>query len=100
MDDAEIEIRLLRRWASQFTWMNDKQIESADAETLKEELDATGRMKLHRVGWFDNVETLGGLHVIGTERHEAGASTTSCAAGRAGRATTGRAGSTSRSKTT
>ncbi len=70
MDDAEIEIRLLRRWATQFTWMNDKQIENADAETLKEELDATGRMKLHRVGWFSDVEALGGLHVIGTERHE------------------------------
>ena len=70
LDDNEIEIRLLRHWAVQFTWMSEKQIETADAQTIMEELDASGRMKLHRVGWFDNIESLGGLHVIGTERHE------------------------------
>lgn len=70
LDDSELELRLLRHWARGFTWMSEKQIDSADAQTLMEELDASGRMKLHRVGWFENVEQLGGLHVIGTERHE------------------------------
>ncbi len=70
MDFAELELALLRHWAAGFTWLSEKQIETADAETLKNELDASGRMKLHRVGWFEGVEQLGGLHVIGTERHE------------------------------
>ncbi|USN99326.1 MAG: preprotein translocase subunit SecA [Phycisphaeraceae bacterium] len=70
MPFAELEIALLRRWAEQFTWMSPKQIESASPEELMNELDATGRMKLHRARWFDDVEDLGGLHVIGTERHE------------------------------
>ena len=48
----------------------------------------------------DKVRELGGLYVLGTERHESrAASTTSCAAGPAARATRARAASTCRSKT-
>ena len=66
----EIEMALLRHWAEQYTWLNEKQIQSFDAESLREELDANDRCLLHRIRWFENVEDLGGLHVIGTERHE------------------------------
>ncbi len=70
MPFEELEIALLRKWAAEFTWLSPKQIDSADAETLMNELDATGRVKLHRVRWFEDIEDMGGLHVIGTERHE------------------------------
>jgi preprotein translocase subunit SecA len=33
-------------------------------------LDKNGRFLLHRIRWFETIEDLGGLHVIGTERHE------------------------------
>jgi preprotein translocase subunit SecA len=66
----ELELRLLRHWGAQFTWMSPKQVESADRDELMEELDKNGRCRLHRVRWADSVEELGGLHVIGTERHE------------------------------
>ena len=46
------------------------------------------------------VVDLGGLHIIGTERHEPGGSTTSCAAVRGVRATPDHPGFTCRSKTT
>jgi preprotein translocase subunit SecA len=66
----KLELMLLRKWAGANTWLGPKQIERASAEELRAELDATGRFLLHRVRWFDNVEDMGGLHVIGTERHE------------------------------
>ncbi len=70
MPSEEIELALLRHWAQEYTWMTAKGVEGAQAEELRSELDKNGRCKLHRLRWFDNVEDLGGLHVIGTERHE------------------------------
>ncbi len=66
----QLEIRLLRHWAMHHTWVNPKKIDSMSAENLKQELDRHGRCLMHRIGWFNTIEDLGGLHVIGTERHE------------------------------
>jgi preprotein translocase subunit SecA len=41
-----------------------------NADQLREALDASGRFLIHRIHWFQSVEEIGGLHVIGTERHE------------------------------
>lgn len=70
MDFAELEIQLLRHWAGLNTWMSPKAIETASADELRDELDKNGRCIMHRVRWFDNIMDMGGLHVIGTERHE------------------------------
>ncbi len=70
MDFAQLEIELLRAWAGQYTWLGAGKIQSASADELRDALDDTGRFILHRIRWFDSVEDLGGLHVIGTERHE------------------------------
>ena len=37
---------------------------------LREALDKTGSSVLHKLRVFKNVEDMGGLHVVGTERHE------------------------------
>jgi len=71
MPFAELEIALLRHWASRYTWLTPKQVQSESAESLREALDQNGRFILHRLRWFTNTEDMGGLHVIGTERHEA-----------------------------
>jgi preprotein translocase subunit SecA len=70
MPIAELELRLLRHWAMKNTWESPKKIESMNAEQLRNALDATGRFLLHRMRWFETIEDMGGLHVIGTERHE------------------------------
>ncbi len=71
MPYEELELLLLRKWALQNTWLGtEKKAESMSAEELREELDSTGRFLLHRVRWYKNIEDMGGLHVIGTERHE------------------------------
>lgn len=68
---ADLELRLLRHWADKFTFMDKGSIEKAGADEIRAALDTAGRFLLHRIRWFSSVEDMGGLHVIGTERHEA-----------------------------
>jgi len=70
MPFGELELALLRQWASRRTWADPRAIESMTADQLREALDQQGRFALHRIRWVESVEELGGLHVIGTERHE------------------------------
>jgi preprotein translocase subunit SecA len=70
MPFAELELELLRHWAQTHTFVSPKKIDHMDAESLRQALDESGRFLLHRIQWFETVEQLGGLHVIGTERHE------------------------------
>ncbi|QOI99001.1 MAG: preprotein translocase subunit SecA [Phycisphaeraceae bacterium] len=70
MPFADLELALLRHWAQRTTVLSESKIRSMGAEALRAELDKTGRVLFHRLRWFENVEDLGGLHVIGTERHE------------------------------
>ncbi len=70
MPFADIEIRLLRYWATKHTWLTEREINAANAEALRSALDTHGRFLLHRLRWFTSIEDLGGLHVVGTERHE------------------------------
>ncbi len=70
MDPDELELDLLRHWTRQLTLLSEKAIDDAPPDELRDALDDTGRILIHRIRWFDNCEDLGGLHVIGTERHE------------------------------
>lgn len=70
LDDAQIRARLLRHWAGQNTIMTSKEIETASEEELVRALDGTGTFLLHRLAIWQTTEQMGGLHVIGTERHE------------------------------
>jgi preprotein translocase subunit SecA len=67
---ADLELQLLRKWASTHTWLSPKELERLPADELRAELDKAGRFLLHRLRWFTSIEDMGGLHVVGTERHE------------------------------
>ena len=67
----ELELKLLRHWAAKFTLLTPRDVEKLGAEDLRTALDDGGRCLLHRIRWFEDIEDLGGLHVIATERHEA-----------------------------
>ncbi len=67
---ADLETKLLRQWAMKYTWESPKKIDAASPEELRAWIDENGRFLLHRIRWFENIEDMGGLHVIGTERHE------------------------------
>jgi preprotein translocase subunit SecA len=71
MPFAELELALLRHWAVEHTWLTDKAINAMNVEALRVALDDHGRFLLHRIRWFASIEDMGGLHVVGTERHEA-----------------------------
>lgn len=71
MPFAELELKLLRAWAARHTLESPKTIEKLDAPKLRALLDESGRFLLHNLRWFESIEDMGGLHVIGTERHEA-----------------------------
>jgi len=70
MGDADIRLALLRHWHTQYCWGSTSKTEKMNEKQLLEELDSSGGCKLHRLRMFKNIEDLGGLHVIGTERHE------------------------------
>ncbi len=70
MPFPELELKLLKHWTATHTWLTEKQVDQASADELRGALDDHGRFLLHRIRWFDSTEDLGGLHVIGTERHE------------------------------
>ncbi len=70
MSDEEIELALLRKWVNDFTWADPKKIDNLSIQQMRDMLDDAGRTALHALRWVDSTEQLGGLHVIGTERHE------------------------------
>jgi preprotein translocase subunit SecA len=70
MPFADLELALLRHWAMTYTFLDPKRVPSMKTDDLKKSLDEHGRFRIHRIGWAANTEELGGLHVIGTERHE------------------------------
>ena len=69
MDAAAVRRALLEHWAQEATDIAEKKAKSLTVAQLEEQLDRAG-WTLHRLRFIDSVEDLGGLHVVGTERHE------------------------------
>ncbi len=67
-DDARLAV--LRHWVVEFRGLEEAKAKAMGLERLMHELDATGAFQLHRLGFHDSVEAMGGLHIVGTERHE------------------------------
>jgi preprotein translocase subunit SecA len=68
-DDAAARLALLRKWCV------DRQVPEKTAAKMSEEdcldeLDALGAPPKHRLALWEGVEAMGGLHIVGTERHE------------------------------
>lgn len=70
LSDEEVQRRLLSAWALEYTYLEQKAIDKMSNDELREELDEGGNFLLHRLEMWKSTEALGGLHVIGTERHE------------------------------
>ncbi|MCH2138583.1 MAG: preprotein translocase subunit SecA [Phycisphaerales bacterium] len=70
MDDAAVRRALLEHWYVTLAYGKDTKARSMTDEALLKELDASGATPMHRLTVHDDVQRLGGLHVVGTERHE------------------------------
>jgi len=68
--DEAVKTRLFRGWCEQFTYTSDKKIAGMSLEQLTAELDVVEDFMLHRLKITTNTRAMGGLYVIGTERHE------------------------------
>ncbi|MCH8209982.1 MAG: preprotein translocase subunit SecA [Planctomycetes bacterium] len=70
MSDDEIRMALLRKWAVDLCWLSESKVASMTEAQLLARLDESGGSLLHRLRLFKDIENVGGLHVIATERHE------------------------------
>jgi len=70
MDDTAARVAILRHWAVEIRPITDKRAATMKEAELLHELDAHGGFQLHRLRLWPNVESMGGLHIVGTERHE------------------------------
>ena len=70
MSDDDVRLQLLRKWAAEHCWNVGSKAESMNEKQLLKALDEAGTFLLHRLRMFTNIEDMGGLHVVGTERHE------------------------------
>ena len=71
MSDEDIHLALLRQWVMDLLpGASQSKVNAADREVLEDQLDSLGNFMLHRLRFYTSVEELGGLHIIGTERHE------------------------------
>ena len=70
MDDSTARLTLLRHWVVELRGVSVKRAQAGTEAELLKELDELGSFQLHRLQLWTSVEAMGGLHIIGTERHE------------------------------
>lgn len=77
-DAADLQLRLCRHWLVECDAVAEKKAEAMSLEECIAAIDGLsdydhlrlGLYKLHDLKLWANVEHMGGLHIIGTERHE------------------------------
>jgi len=70
LSDEQLKLRLLRHWVVQDAWVEESKAQSMSLQQCMETLDKLPDYLNHRLGVWDHVEKMGGLHIVGTERHE------------------------------
>ncbi len=71
MSDDDVYRELVEYWWTTCCWWVDgDKARSMKTDKMLADLDQSGACLLHRLRFYKNVEDLGGLHVIATERHE------------------------------
>jgi len=78
MSDEELKLRLLRYWCVTAGLVAEGKQDMLSEEQCTQQLDRLGDYDQLRMGFYDlhklaiysNTEALGGLHIVGTERHE------------------------------
>ena len=69
LSDDAVRTALLRHWATEERDLGANKIATMSDGALEKELDSAG-WSLHRLKFFKSIDELGGLHIVGTERHE------------------------------
>jgi len=67
----ELRDRLLRHWVQQMRFMDPRRVMKLTLEQCLSLLDEQPSFMFHRLKIYEKIEQMGGLHIVGTERHEA-----------------------------
>ena len=70
MSDEEVRRKLLESWYTKHCWGKSNKAQKLSESDLMDALDESGGCVMHRIEHFETTESLGGLHVIATERHD------------------------------
>jgi len=71
LDADDLKGALLRFWVATETFTREDKAEQMSASQCADVLDKVPNFMMHRLEVFKNIEKMGGLHIVGTERHEA-----------------------------
>ena len=70
LSDEDLKLRLLRKWCEEDAFVEPKKAQAMSIDDCLAQLDQLPDYKRHRLQLWDHVEKMGGLHIVGTERHE------------------------------
>ncbi len=71
MSDGQIRAALLRVWVQQVAYVEPAKAEKMTDQACCDLLDQVPSFMFHKLSIATHIEQLGGLHIVGTERHEA-----------------------------
>ena len=71
MSGEEARLRMMRHWCIHEAWIKPEKAQTWSAQQCEEALDKVPDFFLHRLQVWTHIEDMGGLHIVGTERHEA-----------------------------
>ncbi len=70
MSDNDVLLRLLQAWVQEHAFVEPAKAKKMSLEQCRDLLDQAPQFMLHRLAVFTHIEQMGGLHIVGTERHE------------------------------
>lgn len=68
--DDDLKLRLMRHWCEKDAFIDAKKTASMSIDDCLNTLDKLPDYKRHRLELWPHIEAMGGLHIVGTERHE------------------------------
>lgn len=71
MSDEDLRLSLLRHWVVQEAYVDAAKARKMSIEQCAAALDRVPEFMWHRLEVPTHIESMGGLHIVGTERHEA-----------------------------
>ncbi len=71
MTGDEARLRMMRHWCIHEAWVKPEKAQTWSEEQCESTLDNVPDFFLHRLQIWTHIEDMGGLHIVGTERHEA-----------------------------
>ncbi len=66
----EVKLALFRHWVQADAWVEEKRAAKMTLEQCESVLDGLPEYQRHRLKVYKDIQDMGGLHIIGTERHE------------------------------